>query len=95
MLRDSTGAPCETYPCRDPETVWNILTEASTQGYIILASIDSKDSKVAPEEIYSRGLNPLYANTILDISLSSSSENRIIKLRNIWNSEHTWKSQSK
>lgn len=94
MLRDSTGAPVETYACKDMETVWNILTEASTQGYIILASINNEQAKISPEEIYSRGLNPLYANTVLDISLSSSSENRIIKLRNIWNDQHTWRSQA-
>ena len=89
------GAPCITYPCEDIEEVWNVLCEASTQGSIIIASIQG-NNKLNPEEVYKRGLNPLFGNTILDISLTrTSSEIRTIKLRNIWNTEYQWESKHK
>jgi len=109
MLRDSTGflffyiclnyllgAPCITYECKNMEEIWNILCEASAQGNIIIASTQEGNKKLRAEEIYKKGLNPLYGNTVLDVSLTrTSSEVRTIKLRNIWNSEYEWESKHK
>ncbi len=86
-----------THQCDDIENVWNVLCEASTQGHIIIASYKEERGKPNPEEVYKAGLNPFYGNAVLDVSftVTSPSQTRSIKLRNIWNEEYTWEGKYK
>ena len=94
-LINKAGAPCQTYALEDLQQTWGLLYDAISQGSVIVASIQSGLGNLSDQEIYKRGLNPLYANAVLDISLTESVpfNERMIEIRNIWNEEYVWQGQ--